>query len=239
MPKDFKPEEAKAEESKPETKPEPEPEPAPQAAAEPTCPDCSGKIRHIAQYGRFYCDACKKYMAKDFKPEEAKAEEPKPEPKPEPEPEPAPQAAAEPTCPDCNGKIRHIAQYGRFYCDACKKYMAKDFKAGEPKAAEPKPEPKPEPQPEPAPQAAAESTCPDCNGKIRHIAQYDRYYCDACKKYMAKDYKPGGAPAAEPQPETPKEPSCPDCSGKIRHIAQYDRWYCDACKKYMATGFTA
>ena len=94
------------------------------AAEGPSCPDCSSAIRHIEQYDRWYCDACKKYMAKDFKPDEAK-EEAKPEPEPEPasEPEPAPKAEEkkEPACPDCSGKIRHIAQYDRWYCDACKK----------------------------------------------------------------------------------------------------------------------
>ena len=250
--KDFKPggaeEVPKVEEPKAG---EPEPTPAvEEKKAAPACPDCSGKIRHVAQYDRWYCDACKKYMAKDFKPGEEK-EEPAAAPV-EPkaaEPEPEPKTAAEPACPDCSGKIRHVAQYDRWYCDACKKYMAKDFKPGEkqeepaaapvePKATEPEPEPK----------AAAEPACPDCSGKIRHIAQYDRYYCDACKKYMAKDFKPGekkeaapaaAAPAAEekPEPKAAAEPVCTDCSGKIRHIAQYDRWYCDACKKYMAKGF--
>jgi len=159
----------------------------------PVCPDCSTSIRHIEQYDRWYCDACKKYLAKDFKPggveEEPKPEEPKAA-EPEPEPEPAAaveEKAAEPACPDCSGKIRHVAQYDRWYCDACKKYMAKDFKPGEkkeepaaapvePKAAEPEPEPK---AAEPEPKAAAEPACPDCAGKISHIAQYASFYCDA------------------------------------------------------------
>ncbi len=251
MAKDFKPGEKKEEPAAApvvEEKPEPkaaEPEPEPKASAEPACPDCSGKIRHVAQYDRWYCDACKKYMAKDFKPGEKKEEPaaaPAAEPKPA-EPKAEPKAAAEPACPDCSGKIRHIAQYDRYYCDACKKYMAKDFKPGEkkeaaPAAAAPAVEEKPEPK------AAAEPACTDCGGKIRHIAQYDRWYCDACKKYMDKGFKPGGkkeaAPAAAaPQPEVKKDPACTDCGGKIRHIAQYDRWYCDACKKYMPTGFKA
>ena len=42
---------------------------------EPACPDCRGKIRHIAQYNRWYCDACKRYMSIGFMPKEAKGNE--------------------------------------------------------------------------------------------------------------------------------------------------------------------
>ena len=42
---------------------------------EPKCPDCGSKIRHIDQYDRWYCNACKKYQSKDFKPEETDKEE--------------------------------------------------------------------------------------------------------------------------------------------------------------------
>ena len=239
MPKDLKPEEKKEEAAAaPPEEPDPKPEEKkPEPAAEPACPDCSGKIRHIAQYDRWYCDACKKYMAKDFNPSEKKEEAAAAPPaEPEPKPEEKKPEAAEPSCPDCSGKIRYIAQYDRWYCDACKKYMDKDYKPGEKKeeaATTPPAEPTPKPE-EKKPEPAGD-TCPDCSGKIRHIAQYDRWYCDACKKYMAKDFKPGAAAAAAP--EKPKEPACTDCSGKIRHIAQYDRWYCDACKKYMPNGF--
>ena len=56
--------------------------------------------------------------------------------------------------------------------------------------------------------APDEPGCPDCSASIRHIEQYDRWYCDACKKYLPKDFKPGGAkeeaaaaPPAEPEPK--------------------------------------
>ncbi len=32
-------------------------------------------------------------------------------------------SAPPPTCPDCNRPVRYIAQYGKYYCDQCKKYM--------------------------------------------------------------------------------------------------------------------
>jgi len=182
MAKDFKPEEKKEEPAAAAVEPKAaEPKPEPAAAAEPVCPDCRGKIRHIAQYDRWYCDACKKYMGKDFKLGEKKEEAAA---APVVEKKTEPKAAAEPACPDCSGKIRHIAQYDRWYCDACKKYMAKDFKLGgnkeaaAPAAAAPQAEVKKDP------------ACTDCGGKIRHIAQYDRWYCDACKKYMATGFKP-------------------------------------------------
>jgi len=233
LPADFKPEEKKE-----EAKPEPEPDPAAEEkSAEPACPDCSGKIRFIEQYKRYYCDACKKYLPADLKPE-GKKEEAKPEPEPEPAAE---EKSAEPACPDCSGKIRFIEQYKRYYCDACKKYLPADFKPEE-KKEEAKPEPEPAPAAEEKP---AEPACPDCSGKIRFIEQYKRYYCDACKKYLPADFKPeekkeeaklepATAPAAE---EKPAEPACPDCSGKIRFIEQYKRYYCDACKKYLSADF--
>ncbi len=32
--------------------------------------------------------------------------------------------------------------------------------------------------------------CPDCGSIIKHIAQYNRWYCDSCKIYLDKDFDP-------------------------------------------------
>ena len=53
---------------------------------------------------------------------------------------------------------------------------------------ETKEESKPESKPE---ENNKEPTCPDCGSKIRHIAKYDRWYCEQCKKYLPKDFKHG------------------------------------------------
>jgi len=37
-----------------------------------TCPKCTGLVKYIAEYDRWYCKVCKMYMPKDFKPRMAK-----------------------------------------------------------------------------------------------------------------------------------------------------------------------
>jgi len=37
--------------------------------------------------------------------------------------------------------------------------------------------------PPPPPQEENQKVCPDCDGKLRFIEQYDRWYCDSCQKY--------------------------------------------------------
>jgi len=73
-------------------------------------------------------------------------------------------------CPNCGAmELRHIPEYGRYYCDACHQYAAKDFQPSVAPAA--------------APAAAMDNPCPSCGKELRWIAQYNRWYCDAEKKY--------------------------------------------------------
>jgi len=59
----------------------------------------------------------------------------------------------------------------------------------------------------PADEEDAGPSCPDCGTSIRHIEQYDRFYCDSCKKYLPKGFqtgreKGGGKTGARTRAET-------------------------------------
>ncbi len=285
------PAEEKPAEETPAEEPPAEKKPAEEtpASADPTCPDCNGPLKYVEKYDRHWCDACKKYAAKDAikaaedkpaeeppaeeKPTEEKpAEEAPPEEKPTeeapPEEKPTEEAptSAEPTCPDCNGPLKYVEKYDRHWCDACKKYAAKDaIKAAEEKSAEEAPaEEKPaeeapaeEKPAEEAPTEEKKYKCPDCDDELRFVAQYDRYWCEKCKRYPPKDKiievgaeapaeeksadptEPDGSSdpsGSDPQGEAPAsaELTCPDCSGTLKFVEKYDRHWCDACKKYAA-----
>jgi ssDNA-binding Zn-finger/Zn-ribbon topoisomerase 1 len=65
-------------------------------------------------------------------------------------------------------------------------------------------------------EAAAEHPCPTCGREMRHVVQYDRWWCDDCRRYAPK-------PEARP---------CPTCGGELTYVPQYDRHYCYACQTY-------
>ncbi len=69
--------------------------------------------------------------------------------------------------------------------------------------------------------------CPVCRGQLRYITQYDKWYCDKCKKYqpISEDQN------AKSHGELSKN-ICSNCNGKMKYITQYERWYCDECKEY-------
>src|SRR3972149_3876748 len=101
-------------------------------------------------------------------------------------------------CPTCGKDLTWIPQYDRFYCYAEKKYAPKGYAAA--------------PTTGPAIQLGGAGTeppvghspCPSCGRELTFIAEYDRHYCYAEKKYAPKDLAPVTLePLAEAAPETP------------------------------------
>jgi len=41
----------------------------------------------------------------------------------------------------------------------------------------------PQQQPQQQPPQQEQKQCPDCGGQMRHIDEYDRWYCDSCQEY--------------------------------------------------------
>lgn len=55
--------------------------------------------------------------------------------------------------------------------------------------------------------------CPNCNGPLTHIPQYNRWYCYACRAYV--------------------QHICSKCGRNSRYIPNYRSWWCDTCKDYL------
>ncbi|HKZ62844.1 MAG TPA: hypothetical protein VJ400_00165, partial [Thermoplasmata archaeon] len=55
---------------------------------------------------------------------------------------------------------------------------------------------------------------------------YDRWWCDAEKKYAPKEYGKTRNP-------------CPTCGKELAYIKEYDRWYCHSEKKYAPKTYVA
>lgn len=80
-------------------------------------------------------------------------------------------ARVEHPCPTCRRELDFIAQYGRWYCHACKAY---------------------------APARTMKHACPTCGTTLRWIDRYARWWCDAEQRYAPADLPgpSGEAPAA-------------------------------------------
>jgi len=173
----------------------------------------------------------------------AVVEPPKLAPAPAPTP-PAPALEVEKAlpCPTCGKDLTYIAQYDRLYCYAEGKYAPKDYgKAAAAALAPPVVEaPKPAPAAAPAPivivppvvvqvpraEAKVANPCPTCGSELRYVKDYDRWWCDAEKKYAPKEYGKAAKPV------------CPTCGKELTWIPEYGRWYCYAEFKYAPKTMT-
>lgn len=81
-------------------------------------------------------------------------------------------------------------------------------------------------------------TCPTCGGQLTYVARYDRYYCDAERKYAPKglDVEPGPTGFFGGTERHGGHYHCPTCGKELTYIAPYDRWYCYACGEYAPRG---
>jgi hypothetical protein len=55
--------------------------------------------------------------------------------------------------------------------------------------------------------------CPNCNGPLSHIPQYNRWYCFSCQRYV--------------------QHVCSKCGGNSRYVLMYANWWCDTCRNYL------
>ncbi len=114
-------------------------------------------------------------------------------------------------CPTCRSNLRFVQQYNSWYCDSCGDYKIPVHTA-EPSYTTPPPQraqqqPQQQQQWEQQPQqqqqeqqpqqqqqeqqpqqqqsqGATPGTCNTCGNQARWIAEYQRYYCDNCQKYL-------------------------------------------------------
>jgi hypothetical protein len=139
-------------------------------------------------------------------------------------------------CPNCGRELTYISRYERLYCFSCGRYAPKGYGQDRIAAEAPKPptaspvvaspqilEP---PRPVAAPKAVEvrpENVCPSCGRTMRYIKEWQRWWCDAEKKYA---------------PKRIKNP-CPTCGKELSFIRQYERWYCPFEKKYAPKSYQA
>ncbi len=132
------------------------------------CVECRNRLRWIDKYKMWYCDYCMEYKSIEIETHEEEEEK-------------------EVTlCPSCMLELRWIPQYQEWYCDHCGRYVEEvektvsdvseieeetdmdEFEEEEEEITEP---------------------CPDCDGEVRWLAEYNRWYCDNCKEYKSMDDK--------------------------------------------------
>ncbi len=99
------------------------------------CPTCSGEMKYIDQYDRYYCYECGAYAPTSYTPPSAGGAQPQAATATTTtgaqQPAgtggagaPTEQTSAEPRCPTCNEPLNWIEQYKRYYCYNCKTYAS-------------------------------------------------------------------------------------------------------------------
>ncbi|MGC9367259.1 MAG: zinc-ribbon domain-containing protein [bacterium] len=164
-----------------ETNNQPEVE-SPRETPELICPQCGNKVRYLEQYDRYWCDTCTEYMAPDFGTEEYLSAETESSPS-QHTPD---KGQTKLICPNCGNEVRYLPQYERYWCDSCADYMSPDFGKTD---SEPQPDLTPQtediiPQEAISEKTGQTFTCPQCQGQLRYVELYDKYWCDNCAKYI-------------------------------------------------------
>lgn len=239
-------EEAEEKPSAEEEERKPAPEPTVVSAPDASnCNECGSMLRYIEKFGRYYCDHCKKYAPKDFKPEESRRclacggeaifiqkygrwycrackqylpREPQGDAGKPLEEKSEPSKDSAPGCVQCGNPTRFIEKYGRYYCEKCKMYNPKE--AVDSGSASTK--------------AASETPiCSVCGKKTSYISKYDRYYCHDCRKYAPKKIDQRQVMRAVKETNVNNVPVCPECGQPAKFVSKYQRFYCYPCKKYI------
>ena len=107
-------------------------------------------------------------------------------------------------CPDCRSNLRYVQQYDNWYCDTCGDYKVPVHAAQpsttpppgqqqqpqqppqqsqQPPPGQPQQQQQPQQPSPPLQQQQQENKCSTCGGQMRHIDEYDRWYCDNCQEY--------------------------------------------------------
>jgi len=139
------------------------------------------------------------------------------------------------SCPNCGRELTYISRYDRLYCFSCGRYAPKGY--GRDRLAVEAPRPSPAPVAAVAPtvqavraieapkvvEARPENVCPTCGRTMRYVKEYQRWWCDAERKYAARRVKN----------------PCPTCGKELSYVRTYDRWYCSYEKKYAPKSYQA
>ncbi|MCK5559439.1 MAG: hypothetical protein KAJ51_02555, partial [Thermoplasmata archaeon] len=96
-------------------------------------------------------------------------------------------------CLICKQYVTYIPQYGRWWCDTCRKYSDFDHSKtsvqfSSEKATSGKPGTK------------KFNVCPDCKAHLKFVPQYNQWWCSGCRRYVVPD-QPG--PYARPPQRKP------------------------------------
>ncbi|MFW5907345.1 MAG: hypothetical protein ACOCTR_03190 [Candidatus Natronoplasma sp.] len=142
-----------------------------------SCMDCGGRLRWIDQYEMWYCDNCQEYKPQAGEEREAAEEEKGAEP-------PAEEDVEVKLCPHCVSELRWIEQYGRWYCDNCQQYIEGVEEKGKPSEETEEVEVSEE-EVEEEEEEEITQPCPDCDGEVRWLEEYNRWYCENCKEYKS------------------------------------------------------
>ena len=123
------------------------------------CPDCRSSLRYVQQYDNWYCDTCGDYKV----PVHAAESSPTPPPGQQPQQQPPEQTPP----PGQQSQQQQQTQQPQ-----------------QPQQQQQQqPPPSTQQQPPQQQQQQQENQCPDCSGEMRHIDEYDRWYCDNCQEY--------------------------------------------------------
>jgi len=163
------------------------------------CPTCGKEVRFMEQYDRYWCDKCTDYMSSDFGYEgEIMSESDSVE-------EQLDELDREIGTLDNEKSFKKIKDENFLTDKESDQIVEDDYLKGEEKSKkileikkteEPIPEIEEstkvesfkEDASELEPEIKVKKTCPQCDGEIRYVEQFDRYWCDKCAEYMPVDF---------------------------------------------------
>lgn len=128
-----------------------------------SCPDCSGKVRFIEQYQRYWCDNCEKYMPLNFGLEQVNVVPPSTDLF-----EGVKEKEQVFTCPKCGSVPRYVEKYKRYWCENCSEYIQPIYDR------------------EPPLDKSFISACPDCGKQLVKCEPCKHFWCSECDKCYPK-----------------------------------------------------
>jgi len=224
----------------PESRPEPEPmsttpvaERIPESTVEPTTPPAPDSVRVVESPARPPPREGTPSMTVEALPATPKVA---PALKPAEPPVTRLDVTKALACPNCGRELTYISRYDRLYCFSCGRYAPKGYGRDRTAVEAPRVQaPAPvaavapaiqAPKPPEAPRVVAarpENVCPTCGRTMRYVKEYQRWWCDAERKYA---------------PKRVKNP-CPTCGKELSYVRTYDRWYCSYEKRYAPKSYQA
>lgn len=149
------------------------------------CPSCGKPLTWVQQYNQWYCYTCQKYIppVQEQQQVQQQAQQFVPVQQSPTQQRPQQNAGGTPTCPKCGQIPQYVQQYGRWYCYSCKEYLPVSGQSQQHAHQQVAPQPTQQAS-QPRAQQQPIYNCPTCQRPIRYIQQYQRWYCDNCRKYI-------------------------------------------------------